>query len=163
MIGLYTWPIRRSSERPPTERGYASVTRSQTRSHKSLSGKRDSSKHQLRPAWRRRSLLSAALHESFLQASREIRASLIGHFAAKRKRLKSSLNRQGRRAEPRVVCCHGATGGVFLLARSHRANALGEARDFARSCPAMRDALLCCPRDDGLGFLEGRGGGLLIA
>lgn len=63
---------------------------------------------------RARHLSSAALHEFFLRACREIGARRSARLALNDKRLKYSLNRHERAALRRGVCCHEATGEVFL-------------------------------------------------
>ena len=63
---------------------------------------------------RARHLSNAALHEFFLRACREIGASRIACLALNDKRLKYSLNRHEGAALRRGVCCHEATGEVFL-------------------------------------------------
>src|SRR5262245_33648394 len=105
------------------------MTRPRTGSHKSLSGKRDSSKHRLRPALRGRSLSSRALHESFLRASREIRATLIGRFAEATQAVEIVIEstKEGSGTVHRLLP-RGNRGGFFVNALPSRRRAWRGAR-----------------------------------
>src|SRR5262245_43565155 len=73
--------------------------------------------------------LSAALHESFLQASREIRATLIGRFARKAQAVEIVIeSTREKSGTTRRLLPGGNRGGFFVSARPSRQRAWRAAR-----------------------------------